>query len=96
MAENTNLVNQVLKKNDKGEPEGPYNFGTDFNNVIDTRIGKSGYTLAQFFDNYEAFMKNTTFVYSGENNPKNTHIGIWIDTSVTNADQIGQVAQINN
>lgn len=93
MAENTYLVNQILKKNEKGESEGPYNFGVNFNNIIDTRTGKAGYTLAQFFDNYENFMKNTTFVYSGENTPQNTHIGIWIDTSETNADQIGQIAK---
>lgn len=89
------LVNQVYEKDDQGVLQGPYNSGASFENIVDTRQGQEGYTLAQFFDNYIKYMQNTTFVYTGENTPKNSHIGIWIDTNSSNADQIGQTTAIN-
>lgn len=81
-----NLVNQVGVKSDTGEMGSYYSFGATFSEIVDTRTNKGNYSLAQFFDNYMSFMKNTTFVYTGKTTPKNTHVGIWIDTNKTNHD----------
>lgn len=80
------LVKQVAIKQDNGSMGTPYKVGASFEEIIDERKGKGNYTLAQFFDNYLEFMKNTTFVYEGPTKPENQHIGIWIDTSKTNQD----------
>lgn len=79
------FVKKVGKKAKDGSLTLPYSeFGVGFENVVDTRRGKGNYSLAQFFDNYMDFMKNTTFVYTGKTQPTNTHVGIWIDTSSSN------------
>ena len=79
------FVKKVGKKAKDGSLTLPYSeFGVGFDNVVDTRMDKGNYSLAQFFDNYMDFMKNTTFVYTGKTQPTNTHVGIWIDTSSSN------------
>lgn len=79
------FVKKVGEKAKDGSLTTPYSeFGVGFDNVVDTRSGKGNYSLAQFFDNYIDYMKNTTFVYTGKVQPKNTHVGIWIDTSSSN------------
>lgn len=79
------FVKKVGKKAKDGSLTLPYSeFGVGFENVVDTRRDKGNYSLAQFFDNYMDFMKNTTFVYTGKAQPANTHVGIWIDTSSSN------------
>lgn len=83
MANRTVLKNVSIKQDD-GSLSTPTPIGATFMDVIDSRPGFGQYSLAQFFDNYMDFMKNTTFVYRGENKPQNKHIGIWLDTSVDN------------
>ena len=79
------FVKKVGQKAKDGSLTMPYSeFGVDFENVVDTRKDKGNYSLAQFFDNYMDYMKNTTFVYTGKTQPTNTHVGIWIDTSSSN------------
>ena len=79
------FVKKVGQKAKDGSLTMPYSaFGVGFENVVDTRRDKGNYSLAQFFDNYMDFMKNTTFVYTGKTQPTNTHVGIWIDTSSSN------------
>ena len=79
------FVKKVGQKAKDGSLTMPYSeFGVGFENVADTRRDKGNYSLAQFFDNYMDFMKNTTFVYTGKTQPTNTHVGIWIDTSSSN------------
>ena len=79
------FVKKVGQKAKDGSLTLPYSeFGVGFDNVVDTRSGKGNYSLAQFFDNYMDYMKNTTFVYTGKTQPTNTHVGIWIDTSSSN------------
>lgn len=79
------FVKKVGQKAKDGSLTMPYSeFGVDFENVVDTRRDKGNYSLAQFFDNYMDFMKNTTFVHTGKTQPTNTHVGIWIDTSSSN------------
>lgn len=79
------FVKKVGQKAKDGSLIMPYSeFGVGFENVVDTRSNKGNYSLAQFFDNYMDFMKNTTFVYTGKTQPTNTHVGIWIDTSSSN------------
>ena len=73
-----NLVKQVREKQEDGSMGSPYDIGSSFGNIVDDA---TGYSLAQFFENYMSFMQNTTFVYSGKTTPKNSHIGIWIDTN---------------
>lgn len=81
---NSTLVTKVLRKNETGELQTPVTIGVDFDNVIDTRSNKGGYSLAQFFDAYVDYMNGTDFIYYGANQPQNTHTALWIDTSVTN------------
>lgn len=81
---NVNYVKQVSVKNESGSLDSAYSIGAGFADVVDTRADRGNYTLEQFFDNYINFMRNTTFVYTGTTQPSNTHVGIWIDTSVTN------------
>ena len=79
------FVKKVGQKAKDGSLTLPYSeFGVGFENVVDTRKDKDNYSLAQFFDNYMDYMKNTTFVYTGKTQPTNTHVGIWIDTSSSN------------
>ena len=79
------FVKKVGQKAKDGSLTMPYSeFGVGFENVVDTRKDKDNYSLAQFFDNYMDYMKNTTFVYTGKTQPTNTHVGIWIDTSSSN------------
>ena len=79
------FVKKVGQKAKDGSLTMPYSeFGVGFEYVVDTRRDKGNYSLAQFFDNYMDFMKNTTFVYTGKTQPTNTHVGIWIDTSSSN------------
>lgn len=79
------FVKKVGQKAKDGSLTMPYSeFGVGFENVVDTRKDKGHYSLAQFFDNYMDYMKNTTFVYTGKTQPTNTHVGIWIDTSSSN------------
>ena len=79
------FVKKVGQKAKDGSLTMPYSeFGVGFESVVDTRKDKGNYSLAQFFDNYMDYMKNTTFVYTGKTQPTNTHVGIWIDTSSSN------------
>lgn len=76
-----NLVREVTQKQNDGTFGEHYRIGATFNDIVDgERSGASGYSLADFFDNYMSFMNNSFFVYRGTNEPTNTHIGIWIDT----------------
>lgn len=81
----SNLVTKLTTKREDGtlDPTQKY-FGVNFEHVIDERASKGNYTLAQFFDNYDAFMKNSFFVYRGSTKPDNTKIALWIDTSTNN------------
>ena len=83
------VINQVRRKNEDETLSTPYYFGANFRNIVDDRVSQEGYTLAQFFDNYMDFMTHTTFVHAGDTPPTNNHIGIWIDTSHDNKDQLG-------
>ena len=74
----------------------PMNIGALFRDVIDLRPAQidskgdtvypadpreTGYTLAQFIDHYMDFMRSVPFIYIGNNQVDNNHIGIFIDTS---------------
>ena len=80
----SNLVKSVAVKKEDGNMDTERFFGVNFDHVIDERASKGNYTLAQFFDNYDAFMKNSFFVYRGNTKPTNTKIALWIDTSTNN------------
>lgn len=84
----TNLVKEVAIKQNDGTLGSYYKIGGSFSEIVDTRTGKGNYSLAQFFDNYLNFMKNTTFVYAGVDKPANTHIGLWLDTGHSNQDNL--------
>ena len=83
----SNLVSKLTVKKEDGNLDREIKqFGVTFKNVIDDRGSKGNYTLAQFFDNYDAFMKNSFFVYRGNIEPDNQRIALWIDTRYTNQD----------
>lgn len=75
------LLQDIAEKLDNGEMGRQVPFSSSFKNTVDTREGKTHYTLAQFFDHYMNFMQNADFIYYGSNEPTNKHIKIWIDTS---------------
>lgn len=81
-----NLVKTVAVKSEDGTLGSDFKIGAGFNEIVDDRAGKGNYSLAQFFDNYMDFMKNSFFVYYGTDEPANTHIPLWIDTSKSNQD----------
>lgn len=78
---NKNLINRVSQKQEDGTLGNANNIGVDFSNVVDSRVDQGQYSLQQFFDSYMAFMKNTSFIYSGPNTPTNEHIALWFDTN---------------
>ena len=80
----TNLVRTVAVKREDGTMDQDRSFGISFNNVIDERSNKGNYSLAQFFDSYDNFLKTSFFVYRGNTKPANTKIALWIDTSTDN------------
>lgn len=81
------FVRKIAIKQQNGILSADHTIGATFADVIDTdRVGATGYTLDQFFDSYMKFMDEACFVYSGDIEPANHHIGIWLDTSKTNQD----------
>lgn len=88
MATNTS-VKKVSQKGKDGILSSPVSFGVSFDNVVDERVGKGNYSLAQLFDSYMDFIQNSNFVYSGPTTPVNAHTTIWIDTAHTNHDTYG-------
>lgn len=80
------LFYEVARKVDDATGLGTrHKIGADFANVIDSR---NGYTLAQFFDSYLSFLKESNFVYTGSTQPVNSHVSLWIDTGHTNQDNL--------
>lgn len=89
MATNTTMpfVRKVAVKQQDGGLGSDNTIGATFSDVVDAdRSGATGYSLDQFFDSYMRFMKEANFVYAGDVKPQNSHIKIWLDTSVTNQD----------
>lgn len=76
------VLKEVSTKNDTGDLDAPVSIGADFEHIIDVRSKhKKHYTLDQFFDHYINFMLKGDFVYRGDEEPKNKHTRIWIDTN---------------
>lgn len=76
------LVRKVAVKQENGTLSNDSTFGALFTDVVDSdRSGATGYSLDQFIDSYIDFMTNTSFVYSGNEEPDNTHVALWVDTS---------------
>ncbi len=82
------LANQVSDKRADGSFTDPLPFGVTFENVIDTREDGSKRTLAQFYDNYMAFINQAPFIYYGDTQPENPHIKLWIDTAHDNQSEL--------
>lgn len=81
--DSVSAVRKVAVKQQDGTLGDDSDFGAIFTNVIDVgRTGETGYSLDQFLDHYISFMKNTTFVYTGDIEPNNTHM-LWVDTGST-------------
>lgn len=83
MATNTS-IKKVSQKGKDGILSSPVSLGANFENVIDERLNKGNYSLAQFFDSYIDFIKNSYFVHYGKTAPVNSHTSIWIDTNYDN------------
>lgn len=89
MASSTSLalVRKVAVKQEDGSLGQDNTIGAIFTDVVDSgRSNATGYSLDQFLDSYLKFMNETSFVYSGPNEPQNHHISLWIDTSKSNQD----------
>lgn len=82
MAETRKVITKVAEKIDEdGQLGENYGFLNTFANIVDT---ETGYTLSEFLDNYLQYMKENNFTIVSAEEPQNSHIKIWIDTSSTN------------
>lgn len=89
MANSKKVIRSAAVKQQDGTLADELPFGSTFADVIDaagSRTGATGYSLAQFFDSYVGFVNNSPLVYVGAVQPTNSHVQLWIDTSVTNQD----------
>lgn len=81
------LVTKVVQKDKEGNIDysKSKDLGVSFDNVysliFDVQGNKTYYSLKQFFDHYKTYMESANFVYSGPNQPVNTHVALWIDTT---------------
>lgn len=83
------LVRRIATKQADGTLSDDSVIGAIFSEVVDTgRTNATGYTLDQLMDSYMDFMKTYPFTYVGANKPTNSHAYIWVDTSVTNQDNL--------
>lgn len=84
------ILQRATPKAPAGESESPAIIGAGFEDIIDTREGKDPYTLAQFYDAVMDFFKTIDmFCYTTDGEePKNSHMKIWIDNSETNQDHL--------
>ena len=81
-------VQKVAVKQSDGTLGEEHPIGVTSEYVIDTG---SNYTLDQIVKHYLAFIKNVPFIFDSDDGvePTNTqHIGVWIDRSATNQDDI--------
>lgn len=78
------LIQNAAVKLDTGGLSSPVPIGATFDNVVDTRIGKGNYNVAQLFDAVMDFFQTADFIYYGAEKPDNTHVRLWIDTSKSN------------
>lgn len=86
---NKKIIRSAAVKQPDGTLADELPFGSTFADVIDaagSRTGATGYSLAQFFDSYIGFVNNSPLTYVGATHPTNSHVKLWIDTSVTNQD----------
>ncbi len=66
----------------------PKQVDSNGNEIYPADSNATGYTFAQFIDHYLTFMKEVPFIFIGppdnteDNTLTNTHIGLWLDTSV--------------
>lgn len=82
MAETKKVITKVVEKLDEDGTLGDdYGFLNDFSSIVD---GETGFTLSEFLDNYLRYMRENNFTLVSAEEPQNTHIKIWIDTSTTN------------
>ena len=79
------IVKEVAIKQKDGTAGNFEKFGGTFETVVDAR-GNEHYSLAQFFDNYQAFLNAAKFIYVGTEKPTNHKNMLWIDTGHTNQD----------
>lgn len=81
MAENKKVVVGIVEKIDEEELGESYDFTNTFSEIVDS---DTGYSLVDFLNSYLSFLKESTFTLVSGTQPKNTHIGLWVDTSSNN------------
>jgi hypothetical protein len=90
MAETKTLVREVSIKNSDGTFQDGIKLGASFEQVLDVEgSNPTGYSLKQFFQNYQDFMSEANFIEYGTDVPTNSKIRLWIDTGHNNYDNIG-------
>ena len=86
MATKSKLTVRQVSQNVGGTLGEVIPLGSTFEDVLDVarddETTPTGFTLAQFLDNYLAFMSETPFVFYGDDEPENSHIKFWADTNV--------------
>lgn len=81
------LVRRIAEKQPDGTLGTDQSIGAIFTDVVDAeRVGATGYSLDQFIDSYLNFMQANQFTYVGNEQPTNTHIALWVDTSAPQND----------
>lgn len=90
-AKTKDFLTKAAIKQEDGTLSSYIPIGASFEDIYDTRGDSSSgfYSLAQFFDNYLAFVKSIKLVHSGDTQPTNPNYCLWIDTGHTNHDTYG-------
>lgn len=71
------IADSLYEKTKDGHGE-KVNIGAKFSNVI-SNDANSPVSLQDFYDNYQAFLANGKFIYTGTTKPTNTaHIAFWV------------------
>ena len=81
MAETKKVIHKVVEKTGDDTFGEDYAFINTFENIVDE---DTGCTLSQFLDNYLQFLQENVYTQVSDSEPVNSHVKIWIDTSITN------------
>lgn len=84
----TKFLDHIAIKEKSGSISDDIPIGVPFDRVYLTDADGATINLQQFYNNYIKYMNETAFVHSGNVEPNNHHIKIWIDQDSSNQDDI--------
>lgn len=83
-------LDKIVYKDKQSAERKDYDIGIDASKVYYTDpTDDKTYTLDQILASYLKFIKESNFVYSGDSEPLNKRMSIWIDTSSSSSNTSG-------